>query len=660
MNNYSKRDNPRNPASALFRRLTRLFSGPLVNYRRQTERNLRRKRISKYRFKDVGKQSFKRHEYNPFEFTQTELIANQSRAQRYVDFRSMEFSPDIGSCLDIYADEITTHNRLEPMLNIDCPNSEIKDILNVLYYNILGVEYNLFGWCRSMCKFGDLFLYLDIDEDNGIKYVIGLPPEEIQRIEGEDETNPNYYRFVWELGNATFENWQIAHFRILGNDKHAPYGTSVLDAARRIHRQLTLLEDAMMAYRIVRAPERRVFYMDVGNIPPQDIEQYMLQAKAQMKQNQVVDPTSGKVDYRYNPLSVEEDYFIPVRGSEGTKIDTLPGGTYTGDIDDVKYLRDKLFSALKVPMSYISRGEGADEDKSTLASKDIRFARTIQRIQRSVISELQKIGILHLYVLGYRGEDLLSFDLSLNNPSKIAELQELEHWRTKSDVASSLTEGYFSRRWIANKMFGLSDEEFLRNQREMYFDKQMDAKMNAIIEGGESSEGGLADDFGTADEFGDEDLEDTDLGAEEEIEEPEEDDDVLLAAPGKRDEGHLTPRSKGKIYIPVKSDKRRQGARKRNMKSQYSSEKAGTSNRNLFSGQSELSRLARGMAEQKESSYDKEDREFIKDFIEIEKMINEIENSVPKDGDKIIIKENKKNEVAIKKLRNRNNRNVKK
>ncbi len=183
----------------------------------------------------------------------------------------------------------------------------------------------------------------------------------------------------------------------------------MLEPARRIWRQLTLLEDAMMAYRIVRSPERRVFYVDVGNMAPNDVEQYMQKVMTQMKRNQVVDPTTGRVDLRYNPMSVEEDYFIPTRGTVSSKIETLAGGTYTGDIDDVKYLRDKLFSAIKIPASYLTTAEEGAEDKTTLAQKDIRFARTIQRLQRAIITELEKIGIIHLYTLGFRQEDLNFF-----------------------------------------------------------------------------------------------------------------------------------------------------------------------------------------------------------------------------------------------------------
>jgi len=482
--------NPNNNQNDLFKALTRMFSGPLTQRRTQSGRQLRRRHLDIYakRFKSASGQQFKKTEYNPMNIMTLNMISNRNRAERYIDFDQMEFTPEIASSLDIYADEMTTHSALTPMLHIKCTNDEIKYILHNLYYNIMNVEHNLFGWARTMCKYGDLFVYLDIDEEKGIQNCIGLPPQEVERLEGEDPTNPNYVQYQWNNASLTLENWQIAHFRVLGNDKHAPYGTSVLEPARRIWRQLTLLEDAMMAYRITRSPERRVFKIDVGGIAPQDVEQYMQKVMTQMKRHQVVDPTTGRVDLRYNPLSIEEDYFIPIRGGQSsTNIENLPGGQFTAQIEDVKYLRDKLFSALKVPQSYLSMGEGATEDKTTLAQKDIRFARTIQRLQRVLISELEKVGIVHLYTMGYRGDDLLNFKLRLNNPSKIAEMQELEHWKTKFDIAGAATEGYFSRRWVSENLLGLSQEEYLRMQREMYTDK----KFMASLEGaGQADEGG--------------------------------------------------------------------------------------------------------------------------------------------------------------------------
>ena len=382
--------NPKNNESALFRQLTRLLSGPLVNYRTQTSRKLSRVQLDKFKFQSASGLNFKKSSYNPFEQLSTAIMANQLRAERYQDFEQMEYTPEIASALDIYADEMTTSSDLQPLLTIRCHNEEIKAVLSELYHTVLNIDFNLFGWSRSMCKYGDFFLYLDIDERLGVTSAIGLPTHEIERLEGEDKSNPKYVQFQWNSAGLTFENWQIGHFRILGQDKYNPYGTSVLEPARRIWRQLTLLEDAMMAYRVVRSSERRVFKIDVGAVPPNEVEQYMQKIVTQLKRHSVVDPTSGRVDLRYNPMSIEEDYFIPVRAGSATEITNLAGGVNTTAIDDIKYLRDKLFSALKIPQAYLAMGEGAAEDKTTLAQKDIRFARTIQRLQRVIIAELEK------------------------------------------------------------------------------------------------------------------------------------------------------------------------------------------------------------------------------------------------------------------------------
>jgi hypothetical protein len=292
--------NTRNPQSLLFRRLTRLLSGPLTQYRTQNNHRLRRVELDKYsnKFTSASGKDFKKTAYNPYSNLQSGYMSSQQRTERYVDFDQMEYTPEIASALDIYADEMTTYSSLTPMLSVHCDNAEIKAILESLYSEVLNIEHNLFSWCRSMCKYGDFFLYLDLDDDLGITSVIGLPSQEMERIEGEDKSNPNYVQYQWNSAGLTFENWQVGHFRILGQDKYNPYGTSVLEPARRIWRQLTLLEDAMMAYRIVRSPERRAFYIDVGNIAPQDVEQYMQKVMTQMKRNQVVDADTGRVDLR--------------------------------------------------------------------------------------------------------------------------------------------------------------------------------------------------------------------------------------------------------------------------------------------------------------------------------------------------------------------------
>ena len=628
-------NNPKNQQASLFKSLTRLFSGPIINYRSQSGRRIRRQHLDKFssRFKSASGQQFKKSLYNPLDTIATNAIQNQRRSERYIDFDQMEYMPEIASSLDIYADEMTTYSDLRPMLNIKCPNEEIRAVLGILYDNILNVQYNLFGWSRTMCKYGDFFLYLDIDEKYGVQSVIALPPAEIERMEGQDATNPNYVQYQWNSAGMTFENWQVAHFRVLGNDKYAPYGTSILEPARRIFRQLTLMEDAMMAYRVVRSSERRMFKIDVGSIPPNEVEQYMEKVVTQLKRNSVVDAETGRVDLRYNPMSIEEDYFIPVRAGSVTDIQTLAGAQNITAIDDVKYLRDKLFSALKVPQSYLTMGEGATEDKTTLAQKDIRFSRTIQRLQRVLIAELEKIGIIHLYTLGFRGDDLLSFNIALNNPSKIAELQEIEHWKSKFDIAASATEGYFSRRWVTENIFGMSHEEFIRNQREMYYDRKHDSSLQQVAEQGAAGEtagalgGDLGGDLDMGDELdvGPEEIPAADVGGlegEEGGEDTGDESPLLAVPPGSRNAPRLTPRAKGKVYHPVKTDSRPQGARTRNYAKIASPETNTYRTNNL--GATDLRSLSRGIYEEQEPIYSLEEQDQEQRIFEVNRSIRNL------------------------------------
>jgi len=610
--NNNQSNNPRNNQSGLFKRLTRLFSGPIVDYDRPAVIRGNRRDIKKYTFTSSTGREFKKKEYyNPFGDMNNKILYQRNKQLRYTDFDQMEYMPEIASAIDIYADEITTSTAFNPLVNIDCQNREIKDILSTLLYNVLNIEANLFGWSRSMCKYGDYYLYLDIDDKLGITNVIPLPVREIERIEGADPTNPNYIQYFWMSAEGkkgvTFENWQVSHFRVLGNDRYVPYGTSVLEPSRRIWRQLTLLEDAMMAYRIVRSPERRVFYIDVGNIAAEDVEQYIQQVKTQMKRNQIVDEDSGRVDLRYNAMSVDEDYYIPVRGAtNNTRIETLAGGQFTGDIDDVNYLRDKLFSALKVPKAYLAQSD-AQEDKTTLSQKDIRFARTIQRLQRVVVAELEKICIIHLYTMGYRNEDLLSFKLSLNNPSKIAELQELEHMRVKFDVAGSATDGYFSKQWVYRNIFKISEEEIERIQVEQFTDALHGAAVEEAGTVPEGGEGDLGGDLG-GDDFGGDDLGGDDLGGDE----AEADEGPLLAEPAQRDD-----------YMTVKSPKWKQGAFRRSELSKTGTNLASSSQRNLFKGWSgEMGPLSRGTVGEAQQS---EEDIIFKTQYDIKRLIEQLE-----------------------------------
>lgn len=459
----------------LFSRLTTLFrSGPVI-----------KRRVRDYKTSEKTTSAFEQFRKAQSYVYSSAMSAYGSydRMARYSDFQEMEYTPEIASALDIYSEETISPDEKGNVLHIYSENPTIHKLLNELFYDTLNVNFNLTSWSRNMCKYGDFFLFNDVSPDLGVVNVYPIPVNEIEREEGYDKDDPMAVRFRWVTqGNQVLENWQVSHFRILGNDAFLPYGSSVLEAARRIWRQLILVEDAMLVYRVVRAPDRRVFYIDVGNVPPEDIANYMEQAQAQLKKSQVVDKQTGRVDLRYNPLSVDEDYFIPVRGGQsGTKIDPLAGGANAAAIEDVQYIQKKLFAALKIPKAYLGYDEGLGA-KATLSQEDIRFSRTIARIQRTIVSELNKIAIIHLHSNGFDGPDLLDFDLKLTNPSTIAMQQKLELYNTKFQIAASAVgvAGLVDKRWIRKKVFQMADEEIDSIEKGLIKDKEMELQIEAV------------------------------------------------------------------------------------------------------------------------------------------------------------------------------------
>ena len=221
------------------------------------------------------------------------------------------------------------------------------------------------------------------------------------------------------------------------------------------------MEDAMLIHRIMRAPEKRIFKIDVGNIPPREVEQFMQKIINKMKKTPVIDQSTGEYNLKYNMESVTEDYFLPVRGGDsGTEIDTLPGLSNNDQIDDIEYLKNKLMASLRIPKAFLGYEEGLSGGKATLAAEDVRFARTIERLQKIIVSELTKIGIVHLYSQGFEDADLIDFDLELQNPSMIHEQEKLELMNQQVELAEKAMETkLFSRKWIYDNIFDFSDEK---------------------------------------------------------------------------------------------------------------------------------------------------------------------------------------------------------
>ena len=458
----------------LFKRLTRLFrSGPVV------KRNVLNNSNNKYTASAF--EAFRKNQSQVYSNAMS-AYGTYDRMARYSDFSEMEYTPEIASALDIYAEESVAADETGKTLHIYSENPKIKDILTELFYDTLNVEFNMTPWVRNLVKYGDFFLFNDVHPKHGVINAYPLPISELEREEGFDPKDPMAVRFRWVTqGNQVLENWQVSHMRLLGNDAFLPYGSSVLEPARRIWRQMILLEDAMLVHRIVRAPDRRAFYIDVGNVPPEEVANYMEQAQSSLKRSPIVDKNTGRVDLRYNPLSIDEDYFIPVRGSDsGTKIDSITGQTIAGETQDVEYIQKKLFAALKIPKAYLGYDEGLGA-KATLSQEDIRFSRTIARIQRTVLAEMNKIAIVHLYCNGFSDEDLLDFKLMLSNPSTIAQQQKLELFKSRFEAAGAClsTAGLVDRSWVQKNILRLTDDDLKAIQKGLKKDKLSDLEIEA-------------------------------------------------------------------------------------------------------------------------------------------------------------------------------------
>jgi hypothetical protein len=425
------------------------------------------------------------------EIYQHSIYYETTRLASYADFEGMEFFPEIAAALDIMMEESTTLNADNKVINIFSESRRVRRILDDLFFNRLDIHTSLPMWTRNVCKYGDDFLFLNIDSEEGITGVKQLPNIEISRKENEgfgensmnaetDKFNP--VKFIWGQRDIEFNAWQIAHFRLLGDDRRLPYGTSMLEKARRIWKQLLLSEDAMLIYRVTRAPERRIFKIFVGNIDEKDVPAYVNNIANNFKRSPVIDQNTGQIDTRYNQMAQDQDYFIPVRDANApSPIDTLPGATNLSEIADIQYLQKKLFTALRVPKPFLGFEEANGEGKN-LALQDIRFARTINRIQQAMLQELNKIAIIHLYILGLEDE-LENFTLTLNNPSTQAEMLKVEQTQLKvtlyKDAVTDAGNGFGSMSMTRAKkeILGMSEEEIRTDLEQQRLEKAAAAEM---------------------------------------------------------------------------------------------------------------------------------------------------------------------------------------
>ena len=474
---------------SLFTRLQRLFSTDVI-IRNQGGNELKVMDVDSIQTSgDVATNSLVDRYNRLYSPASTSLLGSQIginwkylRTMVYSDYDNMDYDAIVASALDIVADESTLKNDMGEVLHIKSSDDDVQQILYNLFYDVLNIEFNLWSWIRQMCKYGDFFLKLEIAEKYGVYNVIPYTAYHIERQENYDPEHPNAVRFRYspegiyaggsgyygvpntfdrdkEIG-IYFDNYEVAHFRLLTDVNYLPYGRSYLEPARRIFKQYVLMEDAMLIHRISRSPDRRIFYINVGSIPPNEVENFMQKTISTMKRTPLMDAQTGDYNQKYNMQNLLEDFYIPIRGNDTTtKIETTPGLQYDG-IQDVTYLRDKLFAALKVPKAFM----GYDKDlsgKATLAAEDIRFARTIDRIQRITLSELYKIALVHLYSQGYTGEQLTNFELDLTTPSIIYDQEKIALLTQKVDLAQKIMEAkLLPTDWIYDNVFHFSQDEY--------------------------------------------------------------------------------------------------------------------------------------------------------------------------------------------------------
>ena len=432
-----------------------------------------------------------------------------SRLELFRDYEAMDTDSIIASALDIYADECTAKNEFGDVITIQSGNGKVQKVLHNLFYDIMNIEFNLWPWIRNTIKYGDFFLHMNISEKYGVTGIDPISPYEMIREEGYDENEPKLVRFRRDYAAATtlsqghgskedtFENYEIAHFRLLTDTNFLPYGRSIIEPTRKVWKQITLMEDAMLIHRIMRAPDKRIFKIDIGNIPPSEVDSYMEGMINKMKKVPYIDPDTGQYNLKYNMQNLLEDFYLPVRGAEtGTTIENLSGIQFDS-IQDIEYLKNRLLGSLKIPKAYL----GYEEDttgKATLASQDFRFARTIERIQKIIASELYKIAVVHLYAQGFTDEDLVDFSLSLTAPSSIYEKEKIELWASKVTLAGDMIEKrLFSKSWIYEHVFNLPEDVYLAEQDGIIADTKEFFRLEQIkAEGNDPSKTGQS--FGTA------------------------------------------------------------------------------------------------------------------------------------------------------------------
>jgi len=429
------------------------------------------------------------------------LRVDQDLPVRYADYEEMDDYGEIATALDILADDATQpDSAVRRTLWVTSPDKTLQTVVDDLFNRTLRLDEEVWEIARTLCKYGNDFEEILVNSD-GVRGLNYLPPPTMRRLEtpkgdligfvqdfrGRFDFSASDYQRVLDAKFQTFqpedaqnqvaafEGWEVTHFRLRGKERRSVYGHSSLEGARWIWKRLMLLEDAALVYRLQRAPERFAFYVDVGDLPPQEALAYVNRVRQNFRKKRFIDPATGKLNLRFDALSQDEDFFVPSRkGVDSTRIETL-GAPQWQAMDDIEYFRDKLFAAIKVPKAYLGQEQGVA--RAVLSSEDVRFARTVLRVQRELVNGFRKIARVHLASLNVDPYEV-EYDLHMTVPSAIFELAQMEVRNAKADLAARMKE-FVSLHWILAHVFGMSEDEIKELQKQRRSEALDDAKTQA-------------------------------------------------------------------------------------------------------------------------------------------------------------------------------------
>ena len=403
----------------------------------------------------------------------------------------MDEYPEIGAALDIYADDATLVDDNTDFLKIQTEDRIVKEEIE-RFFDTIEMKRFLWDIARNVAKYGDCFCENIIDLNNteaGIQRLKILNPNFVYRKEDQygylkgfmQEIPKKGYGDANALGgggNSPFtgggtllnlDKNQIIHFRKRTSDQNFyPYGKSILAAGVRAWKSLKMMEDAMLIYRLQRAPERRAFYIETGNLPQTKVENFMERIKQKFKKEKFWNAQSGTIDERYNPLSADEDFFIPVRNGQGAKVEVLPGAQNLGDIDDVKYFRDKLLSALKIPKDYIVEQDSSPERKANLSQLDVKFAKSVMRLQRDIEIGIETLIRRHLKLREFPLSMMKNFKIQMIVPSDLFEKKRLEADEQKLRIVQAVKGlQLFPDNFIYKRYFDMTEYDIVELKEEL-------------------------------------------------------------------------------------------------------------------------------------------------------------------------------------------------